>query len=347
MGFVQLTKKILLKAILLAGGPYIKKQYSGLGHILMFHSVLPSSGKLRIANDSLEVTPEHLEFMIRFFREKAYDIIALDELPERLKSGNPRKFVVFTFDDGYLDNLTFALPVFRKYQAPFTVYITTNFPDKKALIWWYPLEEILRENTEVAFTFNGKRYQFPAKNPAEKLESFIQIRDLIQRTPEAEVEPLVTTILNAYGKDGKSVSEKMAMNWEQVKTLAADPLVTIGAHTVNHYRLNTLTEEALKFEMAGSKKILETQLNRPVEHFSYPFGTRNDVGEREFKMAAACGFKTATTTRFGNIFEEYLEHLHALPRINIDGNVGEKELQGFLNGATQFATYRGKRVITF
>lgn len=346
MGVVQLAKRILLKGFLLANGNYIKKNFSGVGHILMFHSVLPETGKLRIANDTLEVTPAHLERVIRFFQEKEYDFLALDELPERLESDNPRKFVVFTFDDGYLDNLTYALPVFQKFKVPFAVYITTNFPDRKALIWWYPLEEILRENDEVAFNLNGKRYDFPAKNPAQKLGSFIQIRDLIQRSPEAEVENLVQAILQTYGKDGRKVSDKLAMNWQQVKELAADPLVTIGAHTVNHYRLNTLTDEGLRFELAASKSKLEEQLGQPVRHFSYPFGTRKDVGEREFAMAQEVGFKTAVTTRSANIFPEHAENLFALPRINVDMNVGEKELQAIVNGAAQFATHKTKRVIT-
>lgn len=160
------------------------------------------------------------------------------------------------------------------------------------------------------------------------------------------MEKLIGTLLQTYGKNGAAVSEKMTLNWQMVKELAADPLVTIGAHTINHYRLNTLSPEALQHEMAGSAQLIQKQIGKPVTHFSYPFGTRNDVGTREFEMAKACGFTTAVTTRSANLFPEHAQNLHALPRINVDMNVGEKELLEIMNGTAHFVAHRGKRVIT-
>src|SRR5437868_5123786 len=93
--------------------------YSGLGQILMFHRVLPESGKLRIHNHkSLEVSPDHLENIILYFKKLDYDFISLDELSSRKKKPR-KKFVVFTFDDGYVDNYTYAYPIFKKHNVPF------------------------------------------------------------------------------------------------------------------------------------------------------------------------------------------------------------------------------------
>jgi peptidoglycan/xylan/chitin deacetylase (PgdA/CDA1 family) len=335
------------KQVLLVGGPLINKYYSGIGHILMFHSVVPASKQVRISNDSLEVTPEHLEKVILFFLNKGYKIISLDQFYDRINEKKKQeKFVVFTFDDGYLDNLQYAYPVFKKFNIPFTLYVTTNFPDKKAIIWWYPLEEILRRNDKIQFSFKAQSYEFITSRLTEKLAAFNLIRSLIQNCPENDVEGLVDAILLPYGLDVREISNKLSLTWEDLRLLADDPLVTIGAHTVNHFRLNTLTEEGVKRELLESKMKLELNLGRTIDHFSYPFGSRKDVGPREFRIAQEVGFKTATTTRFGTIFNLHQEHLHSLPRINIDLDVNEKELLQITNGEMHLIGNRGKRIIS-
>ena len=95
----------------------------------MFHRIVPQTAARRVHNHlSLEITPEHLEQVIQYFRRKEYSFISLDQLSTSLETGNlpNNKFVVFTFDDGYRDNLEIAYPILKKYEIPFTVYITTG-----------------------------------------------------------------------------------------------------------------------------------------------------------------------------------------------------------------------------
>lgn len=341
------AQKILRKVLTLTNGFPIRQLYGGQGHILMFHSVVPQDDRLRISNNFLEVTPEHLENVITFFLRQGYQILSLDQLHERLQSGeNRKKFVVFTFDDGYLDNLTYAYPVFKKYNVPFTIYVTTNFPDKKAIIWWYPLEDILRDNDSIRFRFQEADFFFPSKTVLEKQEAFIQIRALIQQCNEQVVPLLLQAIFHPYGIDLKARTEAMVLSWDQIVQLSQDPLVTIGAHTVNHYRLGALTENEAKGEILNSVQSIQNHIEKEVAHFSYPFGTRRDVGEREFRLAKECCLKTATTTRSANVFSGHRENLHALPRINIDMEMDEQELVNLQHGITHFVSNRGNRVIT-
>src|SRR5438105_3082694 len=119
-----------------------KPIYSGLGQILMFHRVLPETDKLRIHNHkSLEVSPEYLENLIQFFKKENYRFVSLDDVMQRgSNSKAQKKFVVFTFDDGYVDNYTYAYPIFKKHNVPFTIYVATSLPDGNAVLWWYLLE---------------------------------------------------------------------------------------------------------------------------------------------------------------------------------------------------------------
>lgn len=74
--------------------------------------------------------------------------------------------------------------------------------------------------------------------------------------------------------------ERLGVNTESLKALDADPLCTIGAHTVSHPRLDTLSLDTLSLddqqkEIAQSRQELEALLGHPILHFSYPHGAYN------------------------------------------------------------------------
>lgn len=70
--------------------------------------------------------------------------------------------------------------------------------------------------------------------------------------------------------------EQLGISADELKVLAADSLCTIGAHTVSHPRLDTLTREEQYKEIADSKQTLEKILGHPIHHFSFPHGAHND-----------------------------------------------------------------------
>ena len=69
--------------------------------------------------------------------------VSMDDVPLRLKQPRGRKFIAFTFDDGYRDNFTHALPIFREAGVPFTVNVTTGFIAAWQPVWWYGIEQIV------------------------------------------------------------------------------------------------------------------------------------------------------------------------------------------------------------
>ena len=102
-----------------------------VGYVLMLHRVVPPKEGERIHNHlSLEITPEKLESFIAYFLKHKYAIISFDQVKEYTKA--KRKYVVFTFDDGYKDNFTHAYPIFKKYNLPFTIYVCNDFPNSRA-----------------------------------------------------------------------------------------------------------------------------------------------------------------------------------------------------------------------
>ena len=100
--------------------------------------------------------------------------------------------------------------------------------------------------------------------------------------------------------------------------MSRDPLVPFGPHTVSYPSLSKLSKTDAKNKMIQSKEIIESHTGVEEKHFSYPFGKISEAGCREFILSKGCGFKTSTTTRYGNIFPQHHDHIHSLPRIPVN-----------------------------
>lgn len=319
--------------------------FSGIGSIIMLHRVRATEED--IVYEDIEFTTEYLEKIIKYFIEKNYEIVSLDTAHEILKGRIKldKKFVVFTFDDGYIDNYTLAYPIFKKYNIPFTIYITTCFPDKTALLWWYALKELTKKNQLIKFEINEKIYTYDSNKTNKNI--FLEIRKLILSLKVEEQKSLFKNLFEENGIDIFQYSKELTMSWDQIKTLSQDEIVTIGAHTTNHYNLKTLDAQTVKKEILDSKRRIEYMIGSRVEHFAFPFGSPNETGKREIEIAEKLNFKTCTTTMCGNLFSEHAEHMSSLPRIAPSSNLIHTFPHCYTNGFFPALKYKFKRVITY
>lgn len=106
--------------------------------------------------------------------------------------------------------------------------------------------------------------------------------------------------------------ERLGIGMDELRDMAADPLCTIGAHTVSHPKLDTLSQTEQQREIQQSKQWIESVLSKPVNHFSYPHGAYNDVS---IDICRDLGFHTALTTNGRTVRTDY-DPLQ-LDRINI------------------------------
>jgi peptidoglycan/xylan/chitin deacetylase (PgdA/CDA1 family) len=79
----------------------------------------------------------------------------------------------------------------------------------------------------------------------------------------------------------------------ELQTLARNPLVRFGSHTVNHRNLTLLSAGDARNELADSKKFLEQILRCDIDSVSFPYGA---FTRRELLLAHQAGYKTCFTT---------------------------------------------------
>jgi peptidoglycan/xylan/chitin deacetylase (PgdA/CDA1 family) len=333
-----------LEALYFSGAHRILRAFcEGVGAILMLHHVRPARRDGFQPNRLLEITPEFLNQAIRRLRASGIEFISLDEMHRRLIDGDfRRRFACVTFDDGYRDNKTWAYPILKENRIPFAIYVPTSFPDRLGKIWWLALEAVVARNASIAMVIEGQNRRFVCESDADKNDLFQALYWWLRSLPsEEELLAVVQDLSRRYGVDWTAICEQLCLTWDELLALAADPLVTIGAHTVNHVMLSKASDEVVRSELRMGRAVLESVLGAAPRHLAYPYGDVTTAGPREFAIAAELGFKTAVTTRPGMLFPEHRDHLTALPRISLNGEYQRARYVDVLMSGAGTAVWNG------
>ena len=332
-----------LEGCYLTGAHHLARPYlGGLGAILTLHHVKPKEKGAFQPNRILEITPDFLEQTILRLRDQKFDIVDLDEAARRLADpGSSRKFVVFTFDDGYRDVKEFAYPILKKHECPFTIYIPTSFPDGTGVLWWRALEYIIGSREAVRVDINNQARTYITGSLEEKYEAYNDLYWWLRELDDKAMTHFMEDFCARYRFDMRETCRSMCMNWSEIAELASDPLVTIGAHTVDHVTMSKADNREIEKQVREGARILEAALGEKPKHFSYPYGNRSAASGREFALAASAGFSTAVTTRPGILYAEHAQHMHALPRVSLNGEYQSVRYLDVLLSGLPFYVWNG------
>jgi peptidoglycan/xylan/chitin deacetylase (PgdA/CDA1 family) len=317
--------------------------FGGVGTIFMLHHVRPAHAGSFQPNRHLEITPDFLRATLAYLRATDVDIVTPDEVQRRLTERDfSRRFACFTCDDGYRDNRDHALPAMRDFDAPFTVYVTSDFASGTGRLWWVALERVVARADAIEAPIDGQMVRLDTSTLAGKDMAFDRLHGWLRGLPEeADIRREVSALCAAHGIDEDAVSRELCMSWDELKPFAADPLVTIGAHTVSHCNLAKQSEAMVVHELSTSRTDIENVLQRPAVHLAYPYGDRCAAGTREFALAKSAGFETAVTTRPGVIASDNFSQLTALPRVSLNGNYQDTRYLPVLTSGAATAMWNG------
>jgi peptidoglycan/xylan/chitin deacetylase (PgdA/CDA1 family) len=334
-----------LGALYFSGAHHLLRPiFSGVGAIFMLHHVRPRRGTHFQPNRHLEVTPEFLRAMLAHLHARDIDVITMDEVHQRLIERNfSRRFACFTLDDGYRDNRDFALPVMREFDAPFTLYVTSDFAQGTGRLWWIALEMAIARAERIEAIIGGIACRLDTSTPSGKQAAFDRLHCWLRTLGEHDMQREVEALCRSCKVDQGAICPELCLSWDELKSFADDPLVTIGAHSVTHCNLALQSEAIAKEELSVSRARIEAALQRPAVHLAYPYGDKGAAGAREFALARAAGYKTAVTTRPGMVFPESAGHLTALPRVSLNGNYQDARILPVLTSGAATAMWNGFR----
>jgi peptidoglycan/xylan/chitin deacetylase (PgdA/CDA1 family) len=310
----------------------------------MFHRVRPRRVDLFAPNRVLEITPEFLDCTLDEVRRAGYEIIPIDAVPDRLAArASSRPFAVLTFDDGYRDNVEHAWPILKRHKAPWTLFVTADFAEGEGRLWWLELEEAIARLDRVVL-HDGGITERSTRTSEEKQAAFSAIHKSIRSGSEYRLRTMVADLSRQAGVDDAQLVRQTCLAWGDLRSLASEPGVTIGAHTISHPILAKQAGKTATREIFGCKTVLERRLGRPIRHFAYPFGDRSAAGAREFRLAWEAGFATAVTSRPGHVFPDHVNRLHALPRVSVNGLFQSRATLRALLSGVPFLVWNGRRI---
>lgn len=223
--------------------------------------------------------------------------VALSEGIAGLRSGAlPPRAVAVTFDDGYADNETIALPILQRHAVKATFFIATGFLDGGRM-WNDSIIEAIRGSevgqVNTADIGLGVLDVGPGADRGTVAQKIISaVKHLAPEKRANLVEALCRSV-------GATLPDDLMMTSDQVRQLTGAGM-EIGAHTMTHPILRTLTDTEAEAEIRGSREALQAIVRRPVCAFAYPNGRPgDDYGERDSRLAEALGFDYALSTRWG------------------------------------------------
>jgi peptidoglycan/xylan/chitin deacetylase (PgdA/CDA1 family) len=212
-------------------------------------------------------------------------------------SRRPR--VVVTFDDGYRDNLTNALPIAESKGVPITVFVTSGIVGNHHGLWWDRLGTLLRSRPphvrEIDLPAGGRNVLLPLGSSGIRAD-LDSVRRHLLPLPVTDIERALDAVSEQWQVCSDAPPDARTLTPEDLRQLAASDTVTIGAHTLDHVRLRDRPGREQQHTISGCKKQLEHSIGRAVLHFAYPFGRRDDFDDRSVDAVRSAAFATACTT---------------------------------------------------
>lgn len=267
--------------------------------------------------------PALLRDALAYLRRERYELLELRDLFRRLAQGVPIRgpAVVFTMDDGYLEQASVAGDIFAAFDCPVTTFVTTGFLDGALWFWWDQIEYIFahtqRPAVELEVGGTIVRYlRSPVTAYADAQQDFIA---LCKRVPEqaklAAIEQLATAL--DVEVPVRPPHRYTPMSWEQLRVLESRGM-SFAPHSVTHPILSRTSDQHSERELRESWERLRTCAGSPVPIFAFPNGRAEDYGTREIatlKTLGLIGAVAGTVESAAHNFPRSGDDLFRVPRL--------------------------------
>ena len=261
--------------------------------ILIFHRVLAQPDPLFPS----EATVQSFDWQMALLKS-LFNVLPLPEAVSRLKAGTlPARAAAITFDDGYADNVTHALPILQKHGLHATFFIATAYLDGGRMFNDTVIESV--RNTRLAQLDLRDMHlgQYELGSIAARTQAIHQILPKIKYLLPDEREAAAARL--AERAEVENLPNDLMMSTAQLKNLHAAGM-EIGGHTHRHPILAKLDRDAAQAEIAAGKTILEDKLGARVRLFAYPNGKPGtDYLPEQAGLVRELGFEGAVSTQRG------------------------------------------------
>jgi len=276
--------------------------------ICMYHSI-STEGSREWGPWQYSVTPYQFKQQIAWLSENR-SVVSVEEIVSYLRDGAtiPEDAVAITFDDGYNDFVTAALPVLRAYDVPCTLYVSTALMEEGRAPYEFRLGKTVLNVEELNVSTNGGEQSYRCTTEDDTRVVYNELRTLIEHRPVEERNSFLT-------KNGIAECPTFSIiTPPDVRKLNDERLVTVGSHGHHHRPLGPLSATTIEEDVCMSLSRLSTLLGKNPRHFSFPYGSHSRTARRVIQKM---GFESSVTTNSRAVRPRDWTRLFSLPRIDM------------------------------
>lgn len=251
----------------------------------------------------------HVLYLRRHYRILHIDV-ALEELFTSASSADAhtktdrRTPLVMTFDDGYVDNFTYATEIARNYYVPLSIYLIPDYITTGKRFWWFEGQSMARRARATEVVLGQQVFRLQDDHARGALAQYIDDRARYA-TSVAEREMFLDAArekleLSPQPDERDRDWERLPVNWDQVIEMDKSAWISFGAHTMHHPILAYLIDPAeIQREVTECRQVLEHKLGHPVRTFAYPVGQVQHIDAGVVQAVKDAGYDWAVTTTYG------------------------------------------------
>ena len=299
-------------------------------YISMYHYTrdLKHSRYPRIQGLDVSLFDKQIEFLSSTFNvvtmEQVIDAVMYNgELPERA--------LLLTFDDGYADNYTYALPILEKYKVQGSFFIPgKTFAEHKLLnvnkihyiLAAADINELVKDLKKEMDYYRGREFDYA---PTDELYQeyaianrfdcgdIVFVKRILQTALPEKLRDTISSKLFAKYIDvnEEQLAYELYMTEDQVRTMRRHGM-HIGIHGYDHYWLANLTKDELQRDISLALDTLDEFVDRKKWVMNYPYGNySDDVIDYIKDKGAVLGLSTKV-----NVANLDRDNRYALPRLD-------------------------------
>ena len=255
--------------------------------ILGYHNVAPTWRFPAASGSGVRTFARQMRFL-----KQTTTIVPLDEALDALQAGRllPPRAAAITFDDGYRDNLTLAVPVLQRLKIPATIFLVPGFLSGHEYAWWERLGWAMTRSRTPTLDFEGRRLEL--STAAERHTAVAAVEDSVKRLDHAARQSAVERVVAALEPQGTYHADALFMDWDHARSMVGAG-ISIGSHTMRHAILAREADEVQRKDLSQSRTLLESELGTPVRTLAYPDGQAGDYNAGTVAAARAASYSHA------------------------------------------------------
>jgi peptidoglycan/xylan/chitin deacetylase (PgdA/CDA1 family) len=249
---------------------------------------------------SLAVRPDRFRAHLKFLRDHCQLLRLEDSWPRLEKAA-----AIVTFDDGYADNATAALPILEEENVPATFFVSAGAVESGSEFWWDELERWLLTDTSlphpVEIDTGADRHAWPTRTAEDRRSLYDELHARLRAFRPARRARLLEELRVAADGAASPRPSHRPLTTAEVARLGQSRWATVGAHGVSHTPFATLSLQEQRDELRMSRERIRSWSGAEVTTFSFPFGGRRDFTRDSVRLAREAGFRRVAANAPGQI----------------------------------------------